>query len=107
MARRICTGVPDSSESDAEKIRDKDFVFTGYTFKRFHPAEPGRYKQEGWGRGLGPPFLLPPCSLLPAPRLIHLTLPVSGQDMRRTTARKVAQDMSSAGGDAPAAEGSS
>jgi len=35
-------GVPDVHNADAEKIRDKDFVFTGYTFKRFH--EPG---QEG------------------------------------------------------------
>ena len=35
--------MPESSESDAEKIRDKDFVFTGYTFKRFHPAEPGQW----------------------------------------------------------------
>jgi hypothetical protein len=24
-----------------EKIKDKDFVFTGYTYKRFHADEPG------------------------------------------------------------------
>lgn len=37
----ILIGIPIEHEDDVAKIGDKDFVFNGYTFKRFHPAQEG------------------------------------------------------------------
>eukprot|EP00049_Salpingoeca_infusionum_P023212 m.10951 g.10951 ORF g.10951 m.10951 type:complete len:462 (-) comp5637_c0_seq1:141-1526(-) len=34
-------GIPAGHQGDVDKIRDKDFVFTGYTYKRFHSTEDG------------------------------------------------------------------
>eukprot|EP00056_Hartaetosiga_gracilis_P012382 m.197345 g.197345 ORF g.197345 m.197345 type:complete len:58 (-) comp13681_c0_seq7:5083-5256(-) len=34
-------GIPEGHADDVAKIGDKDFVFNGYTFKRFHPAQAG------------------------------------------------------------------
>lgn len=90
---RPLSGVPEAHESDAEKIRDKNFVFAGYTFKRFHPAEPGEL-----AKSVGTVFdASQACSFQSFVFCLLRTVLSffrAGHEARRT-ARRVAEDMAS------------